>query len=256
MQINDLVPGPLLEQMETTNGDQSNFVADAEVPTEYPRDSFATPEQPSGFAVPYSTHATVENSETPEAAAQAEARRNTEEFMRNFQAQREVEEVAGEAGQVQNLEQPAVSEGDVGSQPEGQSQEILKEIFLQRQILDNVHYTGPSPATPEQSDSPSYQSEGPAPASDPSHEGLGADSVSVETPVTSYQNYQQAGEPPAGQDDRDMLYVNETQRYTPPQAEQPPQPPPFPNVETSTGNAQRMDYNQLFDQLRNSSPEQ
>lgn len=73
--------------------------------------------------------------------------------------------------------------------------------------------------------------------------------------MTEYQNYQQPGEPPATEDDRDMLFVNETQQYTPPQAEQPPQDPPFPNVETSTGNAQRIDYNQLFEQLRNSSPE-
>ena len=260
MDLNDLVPGHMLEQMEATNHVQNesvpNAAAGGEVSddafaskeaNEYSRESFAVPEQSAGFAVPYSAHASVNDSVSPEAAAQAEARRKTEEFMRNFHAQRDLQ-VSSDSEQVQPIEPPAVSDGFV-AQPEGQSQEILKEIFSQQQILDNVHYTEPSASLPEQS------SETPV-GNDQLLGGLGADSVSVETPVTGYPSYQQAGEPPAAEDDRDMLYVNETQSYSPPQAPEPPQPPPFPNVETSTGNAQRMDYNQLFDQLRNSTPEQ
>ena len=274
MDLNDLVPGHMLQQMEANKGDQENFAADvgseatgqAESP-EYSPDSFAVLDQPAGFAVPYSTHASFDDSATPEAAAQAEARRKTEEFMRNFQAQRDIE-VSGHAEQQQAPteyqtpgEQQTPTEYQAPSEvsadhPEEQSQEILKEIFSQQQILDKVHFTDSFPATADQSDPAAANLEGVNTGTDQSLDGHGADSVSVESSVTDYQNYQQPGEPPASQDDRDMLYVNETQQYTPPQAAQPPQPPPFPNVETSTGNAERIDYNQLFDQLRNPSPEQ
>ena len=238
MDLNNLVPGHLLQQMEESNDGQDNFSAEATGqfgPTEYSRDSYAAPDQSSGFAAPYSAHASFDDLQTPEVDAQAEARRKTEEFMREFQAQRDVEPSDG-TDQVASVDQPAASEASA-EHPEEQSQEILKEIFSQQQILDEVHYTD-SFASPEQP-----------------VDGQGADSVSVESPVTEYQNYQQPGEPPATEDDRDILYVNETQQYTPPQPEQPPEPPLFPNVKTSTGNAERIDYNQLFERLRNSTPE-
>ena len=190
--------------------------------------------------MPYSTHAPIDQTESLQAESQAEARRKTEEFMRNFHAQRDVESQQETEAPVeaQPVDQMTAS-GEASDQVEEQSQEILKEIFSQQQILDEVHYTDPAQENASQSNIVE------------THDGQGADSVSVETPVSEYGNYQQSGEPPKAQDDRDMLYVNETQQYTPPQAPEPPQSPPFPNVETSTGNAERVDYNQLFDQLRN-----
>ena len=257
--LNDLVPGHLLPQMEANHAQQNSISAEAvnaaqapsegyvsEARADYSPDHLAAPEQPAGFAVPYSAHASASDFKTPESTAQDEARRRTEEFMRNFQAQREVE--TSEASEQPQPVEPLVSE-TVTDPSEEQSQEILKEIFSQQQILDKVHFTDPASAIPEQTGVSGL-------LNDQSLVEHGADSVSVETPVTGYQNYQQPGEQPAVQDDRDMLYVNETQQYTPPQAAEPPQAPPFPNVETSTGNAQRMDYNQLFEQLRNPSTEQ
>jgi hypothetical protein len=251
MDLNDLVPGHLLPQMEAQNSypvdsidapQQVNEEYVSAVPADYSPDQPVAPEQPAGFSVPYSAHASTSVFQTPEAAAQAEARRKTEEFMRTFNAQRQVETT--EDSQYAQPIPPAAPE-NLAAPSDGQSQEILKEIFSQQQILDEVHYTNPAQAIPQQPVTPEQ-----------SVDGLGADSVSIETPVTGFQNYQQPGEPPATQDDRDMLYVNETQQYSSPQPAEPPQPPPFPKVETSTGNAQRMDYNQLFEQLRNPTPEQ
>ena len=297
MDLNDLFLGHKLQQMEAGRLDQDDYSRDDGSDTTGQSESFgfadggyAAPAPTAGFAVPYSTHASVEDSVTPEAAAQAEARRKTEEFMRNFNAQRD-SDVSGEAEQPTPTEPPtsddqpsaveqpsSVEQATSDEQPtsveqpssvdqhaaveggarhrEEQSQEILKEIFSQQQLLDGVHYTDPAPAADHQSSTSSSQSEsGESRENEHSVDGLGADSVSVESPVTEYKNYQQPGEPPATPDDRDMLYVNETEHYTPPQADEPPQPPPFPNVETSTGNAQRIDYNQLFEQLRNQTPE-
>ena len=116
---------------------------------------------------------------------------------------------------------------------------VLKEIFRQQQIIDQVHFTQP----PEES----------APAQASEHQ---ADSYSVEYPVTEHESYQQPGQTPANQDDRDMLIVNQSTQYESPQTqEEPEEQPLFPKVETSTGNASRMDYNQLFDQLRNAQKE-
>lgn len=276
MDLNDLVPGHMLQQMEANNVEQNNFVQDAGTDTtgqpqsaEYSNDNFATP-PPGGFPAPYSTHASFDDPVSPEAAAQAEARRKTEEFMRNFQAQREVEShvpeqapavqqtpVVQQAPVVQQTpaEQLTATEGSSDHQEE-QSQEILKEIFSQQQILDKVHFTDSFSGAADQPAPSETNLDGINPQENTQPvEGHGADSVSIESPVTGYQNYQQPGQPPAVQDDRDMLYVNETQQYTPPEAPQPTHSPPFPNVETSTGNAERIDYNQLFEQLRNPSSE-
>lgn len=95
-----------------------------------------------------------------------------------------------------------------------------------------------------------------------------ADSTSVEYPITEHEDYHAGGDqtdrqnaangtnatdgPNAQgvQDDRDMLRVNVTQFAQPPA--QPSLPPtPLTDATPSTGEAQRMDYGQLFDQLRN-----
>jgi type II secretory pathway predicted ATPase ExeA len=80
-----------------------------------------------------------------------------------------------------------------------------------------------------------------------------ADSTSVEYPITEHANYQQGTDPEAsisGDDDRDMLRVNETQFSDTPQASSLP-PSPLTEATPSTGQAKRVDYSQLFDQLRN-----
>ena len=74
-----------------------------------------------------------------------------------------------------------------------------------------------------------------------------ADSISVEYPITDHQNYQAPSD--IGDDDRDMLRVSETQ-YNQPQKETFEDPSPLTDATPSTGEAQRMDYGQLFDQLR------
>jgi len=59
MDLNDLVPGHLLQQMEEGNGGQDIFSGEATGqfgPPEYSRDSFAVQDQSAGFAVPYSAH--------------------------------------------------------------------------------------------------------------------------------------------------------------------------------------------------------
>ena len=100
---------------------------------------------------------------------------------------------------------------------------MLREILAQQQIVNDNQYNQPQP----------------------NEEGV--DSISVEYPITDHANYQ----PPSDQsnDDRDMLRVNESHYAQTPQ--QPDQPTPYADAEPSTGEAQRMDYGKLFDQLRN-----
>ncbi len=276
MDLNDLVPSHMLQDMEASNVAQSHSIVQPEsqstaIPTEYPRDNFAARAESTNLGGSYSPHAEIDGLRSPTSSANDEARRNTEEFTRTFNARREIEAASEiEASeqltseqltseQLQSHQQPQVQAdaSDASTPiPKEQSQEILREIFSQQQILDQVHYTDgsqpevnpPAPGTigmGEQHDS--QQASAP--------HANGADSVSVECPVTEYEGYQQPGNPPAEHDDRDMLYVNESQQYSPPETPPTPPHPPFPNVTTSTGNAERMDYNQLFDQLRN-APEQ
>ena len=73
------------------------------------------------------------------------------------------------------------------------------------------------------------------------------DSVSVEYPITDHDTYQT---PSSIEDDRDMLRVNDSQ-YNHPVGTEPLPPTPLTEAEPSTGEARRMDYGQLFDQLRN-----
>ena len=120
---------------------------------------------------------------------------------------------AGEPEAVQYAQQPPLDE----------SQQVLREILAQQQIVNDNQYSQPQP----------------------NEEGV--DSISVEYPITDHANYQ----PPSDQsnDDRDMLRVNESHYAQTPQ--QPDQPTPYADAEPSTGEAQRMDYSKLFDQLRN-----
>ncbi|MDB4766858.1 AAA family ATPase, partial [bacterium] len=74
------------------------------------------------------------------------------------------------------------------------------------------------------------------------------DSISVEYPITDHQNYQAPSD--VSNDDRDMLRVSESQ-YNQPRNEASDERSPLADATPSTGEAQRMDYGQLFDQLRN-----
>ena len=214
-----------------------------------------------------------------------EARRNAEEFMRNFRAQQQ-DDVSRETTQPSADQTPAspqapepytpvadVEPSNAASEPDAQtpiqgdpSQQVLKEIFSQQQIIDQVHYAQPtppvSPSVPDETPATDQQESSNSPTDDSAetlptnsftnvNDGQPADSISMEYPVTEHQGYQQPGAPPQANDDRDLLYVNHTQEYVSEPQPEPVQPPAFPQTEPSTGNAQRMDYNQLFDQLRN-----
>ncbi len=81
------------------------------------------------------------------------------------------------------------------------------------------------------------------------------DSVSVEYPITEHGNYQATDgvenvDSDGRDDDRDILRVSASQ-YTQPAQEVPQPRSPLADAIPSTGEAQRMDYGQLFDQLRN-----
>ena len=108
--------------------------------------------------------------------------------------------------------------------PLDKSQQVLREILAQQKIVNESQFVQPQ-------------------SSDES-----VDSISVEYPITDHENYQA----PSGStnDDRDMLRVNES-HYTQTPQQEPDEPTPFADAEPSTGEAQRMDYSQLFDQLRN-----
>ena len=108
------------------------------------------------------------------------------------------------------------------------NQQILRDILDQQRLI-------------------SEQQQGSAiDSSDPNSAEV--DSVSVEYPITDHQNYQAPSD--VGNDDRDMLRVNETQ-YNTPHKDAPEDRSPLSDATPSTGEAQRMDYGQLFDQLRN-----
>ncbi len=283
LDLNDLVPGHMLPQIEASHLGPHDVAADPSdgspsgqrpsAPSDYP---FTPGQFESAPPMANTPPASPVDTGALQAEAQHEARRNAEEFMRSFQPQGagqpqpHIPEGSGVSHETQSppmmqaFEQPHQTDGantppgalstsapagqstHVGIPPEGQSQEILKEIFSQQQILDQVHYTQPAHPLAQEGDPASVQMPGVLPSQD-----HGADSVSTEYPVTEHGGYQQLGPPPAVQDDRDMLYVNESQQYNPPQPPPTPQVPLFPTVETSTGSAERMDYNQLFDQLRN-----
>ena len=107
------------------------------------------------------------------------------------------------------------------------NQQILRDILEQQRVITEQQQADASQSQPD---------------------GTPVDSISVEYPITDHQNYQSPSE--ISNDDRDMLRVSETQYKQPPK-EAFEDRSPLADETPSTGEAQRMDYGQLFDQLRN-----
>lgn len=123
-----------------------------------------------------------------------------------------------------------VSQAPEKQQPLDPAHQVLHNLMAQQQGKENQRpqaYESAEDSTPE------------------------VDSISVEYPITEHENYQTFGEfDDDNRDDRDMLRVNESQHAQPPQQVSQPRSP-LADATPSTGEAQRMDYGQLFDQLRN-----
>jgi len=138
----------------------------------------------------------------------------SEEFV-GFSSEGDSQAMAGDDnGAIQYPQQP----------PLDQSQQVLREILAQQQIVNESQFNLPQPNEQD------------------------VDSISVEYPITEHNNYQA----PSGSvsDDRDMLRVNESHYSQTPQV-QSQEPSPYAESQPSTGEAKRLDYSQLFDQLRN-----
>ena len=112
--------------------------------------------------------------------------------------------------------------------PLNDNQQILRDIFEKQRLIQEQQQ-----ATATDSSAPNSNE---------------VDSISVEYPITDHQNYQAPSD--IGDDDRDMLRVSETE-YSQPQKEAAEERSPLADATPSTGEAQRMDYGQLFNQLRN-----
>lgn len=132
---------------------------------------------------------------------------------------REEQSLTAQAEQSQSELSPVTNSDD----DDDQSHQVLRELMAQQQYVRQAQ-------NPPQ-----------------------ADSTSVEYPITEHQDYRGNEDPNSAKDagdDRDMLRVNTTQySQTPAQPTLPPNP--LTEATPSTGEAQRMDYGQLFDQLRN-----
>lgn len=72
-------------------------------------------------------------------------------------------------------------------------------------------------------------------------------SVKIEYPMESAQDR------PVSRDDREMIVVSRTEQQNESSPVNQPAPVPFPQTPVSTGRAERMDYQKLFDQLRDIS---
>ena len=123
-----------------------------------------------------------------------------------------------------------------------ESQKVLQEILSQKSMLASSRTQSDQPeasADPPGTDSvaPPTQS-----ASQPQQ------SINIEYPVAT-----PSPESQPRRDDSEMLIVSrmEQKLESPPPSE--PAPVPFPDTPVSKGRAQRMDYQQLFDQLRDIS---
>ena len=263
MDLNDLVPGHMLaakedeyhQSSESQNQPPHNLADDSPADSVDNEDSSnpyrAPQESAADSAKVYSPDANLADGVDNVTDSQEAARRKAEDFLRTLHAQRESAAVEGpQFSQQQYVQSPGQAGGDPSETDNANEvventtsdaddgSHVLKEIFRQQQIIDQVHFTQP----PEESASPQS----------PQSSEHQADSYSVEYPVTEHESYQQPGQPPVNKDDRDMLYVNQSSQYeSPEKPEEPVENPLFPQVDTSTGNANRMDYNQLFDQLRN-----
>ena len=117
-----------------------------------------------------------------------------------------------------------------------ESQKVLEEILSQKKILADARSQTAQPAVNE----PAAQ-----PTQDPEP------SFNLEYPVV-----QPASAEEPRRDDSEMLIVSRMEQQLESPKSTQPQPIPFPETPVSKGNAQRMDYQQLFDQLRDISKDQ
>ena len=116
-----------------------------------------------------------------------------------------------------------------------ESQKVLEEILSQKSILEEARNQTAEPIADVPAPGPSSASE---------------QSVNLEYPMAQPNP---AEEP--RRDDSEMLIVSRMeQKMESPKPK--PEPIPFPQTPVSKGNAQRMDYQQLFDQLRDISRDQ
>lgn len=135
---------------------------------------------------------------------------------------------------------PQASESEVGDSDD-QSSQILREIFTQQKIIREAHREKSEQG--QATIGEFRQDVTPAQASEIV--------PSVEYPIDQHPDYQQEGRTPWQADDRDILKVNESNQIDSPQATEEPASGIFPQINTSTGSAERVDYQQLFDRLRN-----
>ena len=116
-----------------------------------------------------------------------------------------------------------------------ESQKVLQEILSQKTMLASA--TGeanqPGEAEPQSQTAPEPES------------------INIEYPVASASPTSQPR-----RDDSEMLIVSRMEQQLESPAPKEPEPIPFPETPVSKGRAQRMDYQQLFDQLRDISKDQ
>ena len=196
------------------------------------------PSQPEAASQSGATAAVAVESEPP---AAPEAKSNRDEVVENAdEIERQAEailerlrlstapdatggttEASSEAAPEINTEERVARELD-------ESQKVLQEILSQKSILE---------AAREQTDQPA--------AAEPEAPGA---SVNLEYPVS-----QTGPTAPPRRDDSEMLIVSRMEQQLESPKPSKPKPIPFPETPVSKGNAQRMDYQQLFDQLRDVS---
>ena len=114
-----------------------------------------------------------------------------------------------------------------------ESQKILNEILAQKSMLAGQQPPQPEPPQPEPPQPPSRET----PAT-----------MQIEYPMEPSTN-QAEGQSP---DDREMLIISRMEQEAE-SKKKPEEPIAFPNTPISTGRAERMDYQKLFDQLRDIS---
>lgn len=121
-----------------------------------------------------------------------------------------------------------------------ESQKVLEEILKQKSLLASSREQSTSPSEAD-GDSPGLQSQS---AEQPQ-------SINIENPVVQPDASNQPRT-----DDSEMLIVSRMEQKMESPKSREPDPIPFPETPISKGRAQRMDYQQLFDQLRDISKEQ
>jgi len=129
------------------------------------------------------------------------------------------------------------SDGDEYSGVQSAENEVVPPLDQTRQVLQDIMNQQRLVSEQQQ------QFE----ASDSAQTSADVDSVSVEYPITDHQNYQTPSD--SQDDDRDMLRVSESQYSQSPQKTE-EERSPLADATPSTGEARRMDYEKLFQQLR------